>query len=137
MKKTIATLKILLLGAILLGVSIFFWQYVLSGLVLSCIFRGRYSQWITPIAALTIVLIWRLSMSNWPVHIGDSTVYAWYVDLLAGIVSWALASIFVGAGYVLPKLFIEGLNSRTPRQAEQIMDVNLPLASQPRTRSPQ
>jgi hypothetical protein len=109
MKKAIATLKLILLGAILLGILIFFWPFVLSGLVLWCVFRGRYSQWITPIAALTIVLTWRLSMNSWPVHIGDSSTHAWYVDLLAGIVSWALASIFVSAGYLTPKLFIEGL----------------------------
>ena len=121
MKNTIATHKILILGAILIGVSILFWPFVLPGCALWYIFRGRYSQWITPIAALTIVLIWRLSMNSWPVHIGDSSTHAWYVELLAGVVSWALASIFVSAGYFAPKLFIEGLNSRSSRQAEQIM----------------
>ena len=113
MKKTIATLKILLLGAILLGVSILFWPFVLPGIALWCIFRGLYSQWITPIAALAIILFWRLSMHSWPVHIGDGSTHAWYVELMAGIVSWALASIFVSAGYLAPKLFIAGLYSRS------------------------
>jgi hypothetical protein len=118
MKKTIATLKIILLGGILLGVSILFWPFVLPGLVLWCIFRGSNSQWITGIAALTIVLIWRLLTSNWPVYIGDYSAHAWYVELLAGIVSWALVSIFVSAGYLTPTMFIEGLYSRSSRQAE-------------------
>ena len=118
MKKTIATLKILLLGIILLGALILFWRFVLPGLVLWCIFRGRNSQWITAIAALTIVLIWRFSTSNWPVYIGGHSAHAWYVELLAGIVSWALASIFVSAGYLTPTFFIEGLYSKSARQAE-------------------
>jgi hypothetical protein len=115
MKNPTTALKILLFGTVVVAISVFFWPFVLPGLILWLIFRGRYDHWIAPLAALTIVLIWRLSLNSWPIHIGDGSTNVWYVELLMGVVSWALASIFVGAGYLTPKFFLEGLYPESKR----------------------
>lgn len=115
MKNPTTALKILLLGTVVVAISVFFWPFVLPGLILWFIFRGRYDHWIAPIAALAIVLMWRLSLNSWPIHIGDGSTNVWYAELLMGVVSWALASIFVGAGYLTPKFFLEGLYPESKR----------------------
>lgn len=112
MNKTPAILKILIFGVILVGISLLFWQFVLTGILLLAVYRGRHDQWVCAIAALIVVLIMRIWMNRWPIFVENETAPL-AGELLLGLVSWALGSIGVSSGYRMPAFFIEGLRHTT------------------------
>ena len=123
MKKTLAILKIFIFGVILVGISILFWPFVLTGIILWTVFRGRQDHWITPTGALVVVLILRFSMNRWLLYFDMEHVPpgVWYYEVLLGLASWALGSIFVSAGYRMPTFFIDGLRlTATSKPASEI-----------------
>ena len=108
MKKLLLALKIIVYGLIGIGIISLFWVYVIPGMLLWCIFRERYRAWIGSIVALFIVLVTRYSM-DWGVKMGDeSASFSWLLEFSSVLITWAIASLFVSAGYHTPRYFLSG-----------------------------
>ncbi len=90
---------------------IIFWTYVIPGILLWCIFRGSYRDWIGGVTALLIVVALRCFAGHWPTSVGELGSQLWYVELASCVLSWAVGSIFVSAGYYIPQYFLEGFKS--------------------------
>lgn len=118
MKIASAILKIVVLGLIGIGALSLFGVYVIPGMLLWWILRGRYEGWMGAATALLIVLILRLSMDAWPMRIGGQSSGEWFVELMLGIVSWAIGSILVTAGYNLPRFFLDGLGKKDEARSD-------------------
>lgn len=85
--------------------------FLAPGLVLWLIFRDRCPYWITSAFALTIAITSRFIKGHWSTRIGDGTSEAWYIELLSGVLSCALAAIFVQLSYQLFRHFLNGVGS--------------------------
>lgn len=103
----IAGIVVLILVGVLLLV--FFWPLVIPGVVLWWILRERYQRWIGAMVALLVVLIFRISSGSWQVAIGGQSSGEWHVELALGLLSWAIGSILVAAGYHIPRYLHHGL----------------------------
>ena len=67
--------------------------------------------------ALVAAITWRLSFGGWPLRVGSGSFEVWYLEMLLGVVNWALASIFVSAFAQWPVMFIEGYRSKQTKPA--------------------
>lgn len=117
MSQSINIIKLTLL--ILLGTffMVLFGYYLIPGILLGIILRNHPAKWPVPLLALGIVLTMWFTTGKWAIRIGDMTDDPWYVLCLAGLIQWALAFVFVSAGYMMPKTFLEGYKSRKKQPA--------------------
>lgn len=104
-----------LLNLLLLGLSLLFWPFVIPGILLSFFCKGRHERWVVPIAALVVVCGWRIATGNWTVRIGGDSDHGWLVEGSRVVMSWAIGSILLGAGFKMSRFFAEEL--RSPRDA--------------------
>ncbi len=119
MKTTKAILKIAAWCLIGIGIlSLFARYYVIPGLLLWWIFRERYRGWMGAATALLVVLILRFSTGEWPMRIGGHSSGEWFVEVMLGILSWAIGSILVNVGYNIARYFFGWAERRAkPQQA--------------------
>lgn len=106
-------LKISLVGVLATGLAFLFWPYVIPGLVLSLCCKGRHEGWVVPAAALAVVGICHAATGEWPVRIpAGSASPEWPVAIMRVVLSWATATILLGAGFKLPRFFAAGSGAR-------------------------
>ena len=117
MKTFAAILKIVILSLIGIGILSLFWPFVIPGMLLWWIFRERYQGWVGSAVALLVVLILRFSMGEWQMRVGGQSSGEWYVEVMLGIVSWAVGSILVTVGYNIPGYFLGGLRMKDEARA--------------------
>lgn len=117
MKRTTNLVKIIALTTLSLVAAIFFWPFAVGGMVAFFVSGMRYNRWVSSAFALFIAIVWRLSVGEWPLRIGDSTVNSWYFEAFHGIVNWALAAIFVSSFALWPAMLIEGYKSAATKPA--------------------
>lgn len=115
MNRVVPLLKILIRGAFAVVISILFFPFVVPGMLLSTFVKSPHERWVLPAAALLIVVVWRMIFGTWVVQIGGDSHGEWSVESLELVVNWATGAIFVRAGFLMPRFFLEGLQS-TPRR---------------------
>ena len=93
--------------------SLFARYYVIPGLLLWWVFRERYRGWMEAATALLVVLILRFSTGEWPMRIGGHSSGEWLVEVMLGIVSWAIGAILVNVGYNLARCLFGGQPDKT------------------------
>jgi hypothetical protein len=72
----------------------------------------KFNRFVSSAVALVVAFCWRAITGDWQVRIGDRAPDRWYLEILPGIVSWALAAIFVAFFSQLVAKFIEGYRSK-------------------------
>lgn len=89
-------------------ISILFFPFVVPGMLLARFVKSPHERWVTSIAALLIVVVWRMIFGTWVVNFGGDSPGEWMVECLELVVSWAVGVIFVRAGFRMPRYFMEG-----------------------------
>ena len=81
------------MGGFAAALSILFFPFVIPGMLLSPVVRERSGPWILGLAALLIVVTWRMIVGSWIVRIGGDLPGEWPVELMRVVVNWAFGSI--------------------------------------------
>lgn len=99
--------------------TLLFWPFVIPGIVLSFFCGKRCEIWAVAVVALAIIVGCHAISGDWMVRIGGKSDDGWLVEISRFILSWAIGTIFVGAGFKVPRLFREGLDSTRKPLPEQ------------------
>ena len=119
MKTFAIILKIIVLSFVAIGLLSLFWVFVIPGMLLWIAYRERYHRWIGSAVALLVVLTLRFSTGEWQMRIGGQGSGDWFAELMLGILSWAVGSILVAAGYNIPQYFLDGLNNKKEQKPSE------------------
>ncbi len=112
------TLKLVLLSLVGLAAAVVLWPFAIAGLLAYALAGMTFNRWVSSGVALGLVVGWRVFIGGWVIRIGDSASQSWYLELLPGIVSWALAAIFVSAFAQWPTKFRDGYRSELSNYRE-------------------
>ena len=110
-------MKVIALIIVSLVAAIFFWPFAVAGIVAFLVSGMRFNRWVSSVFALLTAVAWRLSLGEWPLRIGDGSLTSWYYEVFQGIVSWALAAIFVSTFAQWPTKLAEGYRSARTKPA--------------------
>ena len=97
-----------------------FWPFAVGGLLAVVLSGMKFNRFVSSAVALFVAVCWRAITGDWQVRIGDGAPDRWHLEILPGIVSWALAAIFVAFFSKLAAKFIEGYRSKGNRNQEAI-----------------
>ena len=75
-------------------------------MLLWVLFRDKCPRGVIPLTALIIAALSRYLGDGWTIRIGDLNTSPGYVELVLGLLSWAIAAILVDAGYRTPRFFV-------------------------------
>ncbi len=112
--------KLVFLCLLVLIAGIVFWPYAIGGIFAFFFSAKKFNHLVSPCVALCVVSLWRFITGQWPIRIGDAVPEHWYYEILPGILSWVLATIFVSAFTMFPAKFLEGYRCKfsTKRESE-------------------
>jgi hypothetical protein len=111
MKQKVVILKNVALFIVSLLAAILLWPFAVAGIAAYFVAGMKFNRWVASGFALLSVLVWRLPMGEWPLSIGSGSPAYWYVEIVFGVVNWALAAIFVSAFARWPEKLVEGCKS--------------------------
>lgn len=117
MKRKANLVKMIALTTLSLVAAIFFWPFAVGGIVAFFVCGMRYNRWVSSAFALFIAIVWRLSIGEWPLRIGDGTLNSWYFEVFHGMLNWALAAIFVSSFARWPAMLIGGYKTAETKPA--------------------
>ena len=117
MNRTAKIVKVIALTMMSLVAAIFFWPFAIGGIVAFFVSGMRFNRRVSSVLALLTAVAWRLSLGEWPVRIGDDSLTSWYFEVSNGIVSWALAAIFVSAFAQWPTMLVGEYKSARTKPA--------------------
>ena len=106
------TLLFAFLCLVALVATVLLWPFAVTGLLAVILSGMKFNRWVSSALALVLAIVWRITTGGWIIRIGDSTPEYWYFEVLPGIVSWAIAAIFVSGFAQWPAKFLEGYRSR-------------------------
>lgn len=112
MNRMMNTLLLALLCLVALVATVLLWPFAVTGLLAVAVSGMKFNRWVSSSLAFVLAVVWRLTTGGWIVRIGDSNLEYWYYELLPGIVSWAIAAIFVAGFAQWPTKFLERYRSR-------------------------
>lgn len=111
-------LKLLFLSLLTLIVAVMLWPYAIGGVFVFFLSVKKFNYFVSPCVALGVVSLWRFITGQWHIRVGDAVPEHWYYEILPGILSWALATIFVSAFAMFPAKFLEGYRSKFSTKPE-------------------
>lgn len=113
MKQAIIMTKMMSMCVVALLAVIFFWPFAVAGITAFFVSGLKFNRWISSATAMVTVIIWRLSVHEWPMRIGPSVFTHWYMEVILGTVNWAFAAIFVSGFAHWPSMFIRGYRGKS------------------------
>ena len=118
MKSPKSILKFAFFCLLALIAAVALWPFAVAGMLAFALSGMKFNRWVSSGAAVSLVVFWRMMSGVWIVRIGDSAPEHWYFEILPGIVSWAIAVIFVSAFAQWPEKFREGRRETAQKESE-------------------
>jgi hypothetical protein len=101
-------LKVTLLNLIALFAAFILWPYAITGIFASLVCGMKFNRWVSSLSALALAITMRIVRGKWITVVSEAQPHDWYYELFLGIVSWAVASIFVAGFARWPSEFRKG-----------------------------
>ena len=110
------TLLLIILLSLLL-----FWPFLIPGIVLGLVLRGRLAFPISIVSGLLLVALYRYLNQQWTLPLGESDDLNILYEIAFGLISWAIGAMLFLAGYRVPSHLSEGFRSvtRSETKAQQ------------------
>ena len=111
MNRMLNTFLFAFLCFLALVATVLLWPFAVTGLLAVILSGMKFNRWISSALAIILAFAWRMTTGSWIIRIGDSTPEYWYLEVLPGIVSWAIAAILVSGFAQWPTKFLDGYRS--------------------------
>ena len=74
------------------GLLVIAWPFSIPATLLAA-FKPEYPRWVGSILVLIVVVGLRVMQGGWVLHVGDTPSGQWYMELISGILFWAVGAI--------------------------------------------